>query len=318
LETERIAIKYGILNARFSDTSSVRYVLMDDNGFGGYTFQYDSSTIPDSARTVFDQATLQWNCATKVNFELGSDMAVSSSAVDGINSIRFAPSTEFSSGQLAKTNILAASRLDTCNGNSETFLYVREIDIAFNASVNWHFDTQTDTDSSAKDMLRVALHELGHAHLLGHVLDSMNVVQLGYGLHRPGILQGYDVEGGLYVMDLSTSGFCVGVSTMDSLEVDCNGVPQGVEAFKEDANPISLWPNPFESKITMLINAESTGSGFLEIKNIIGQKVCTEKPIWFSKGKNEIQFDGGFLNPGIYFLRIVGQESETTVKIIKK
>ncbi|PJF33725.1 MAG: hypothetical protein CUN57_01390, partial [Phototrophicales bacterium] len=168
------------------------------------------------------------------------------SLVDGINSVRFAPSSEFSSPTaLAQTYVRGTSRIDTCVGSTTTYLYVEEIDIAFRDTGYWHFDFTTfPADSSIKDMLPVALHEIGHGHLLDHVLESSKIMQYKYTHLNTKFLGNQDVEGGLNVMGLSVVQHCVDNLPMDSIEIDCGGSPNSIEELVTAEPDLNVWPNP--------------------------------------------------------------------------
>ena len=89
-----------------------------------------------------------------------------------------------------------------CGGNS---WYVSEMDIEFNTAIPWHTDTTLPTGSQA-DLESIALHELGHAHQLGHVRDQADPLywSISFGQTKRNLLQN-DIDGGIYVKDKSVN-----------------------------------------------------------------------------------------------------------------
>ena len=318
LESEPIEVRYSVFNARFSDTSAVSLVLGDENGLGGLTFHYDIA-VPDSMRNVFDNALLQWNCATNVNLRMGTNQSVTTSGVDGINSVRFAPASEFNANTLAFTEILASERMDTCQGFITSYLYVREIDIAFKDSVNWHYDTQNESDTSQIDMLWVALHELGHAHLIGHVLDTSKVMFYRYLDYPPRTPQSADVEAGLYIMSLSTTQQCPpNVLPMNPINVDCSGIPQDVITYSTTESGITAWPIPLEGYLSILFDSDRRGYGQLTVRNVLGQPVIIESGMAIRQGENRYGIETEGLTSGVYFLTIEIADLLYRTKLVKQ
>lgn len=93
-----------------------------------------------------------------------------------------------------------------------------------------------------------------------------------------------------------------------------NITPLGVE--EEIQSPVlvglSCYPNPFSSDLKIKVDSDKAVAGGIWIYNIRGQKV-REIPFNFTKGKNEIQWDGKDQNgvkmpAGIYFVKAKGVE----------
>jgi hypothetical protein len=87
-----------------------------------------------------------------------------------------------------------------CGGNA---WYVTEMDIEFLGSMPWHTDTTMPTTGQA-DLESVALHELGHAHQLGHVRDQNDPLywSISFGSANRTLFQN-NIDGGIYVKDKS-------------------------------------------------------------------------------------------------------------------
>ncbi|MEN0048964.1 MAG: IPT/TIG domain-containing protein [Bacteroidota bacterium] len=144
---------------------------VDDNGMSGITFQFftdfaDGTDLAGSAQ-AFLSAMSTWCSATGVNWILGADSNVDAIANDGVNIVRFGPIGGSTIGR-------ATSRWSAC-GSGGVFAdwYVTEIDIVFNENNSW-FAGAGAPSSSQTDFESVALHELGHAHQLGHTINGTN------------------------------------------------------------------------------------------------------------------------------------------------
>ncbi|MCO6495617.1 MAG: T9SS type A sorting domain-containing protein, partial [Bacteroidetes bacterium] len=96
-----------------------------------------------------------------------------------------------------------------------------ELDIAFKKTFSWEYGPDAPT-MSEYDFESVALHELGHGHQLGHVINSGNVMHyaISNGVTRRD-LQKNDTACGNYVMRKSTTGVCSGSGMTLINQVDC-------------------------------------------------------------------------------------------------
>lgn len=72
-------------------------------------------------------------------------------------------------------------------------------------------------------------------------------------------------------------------------------------------NYVSVSPNPFHSEITISTNKEISS---LELKDLNG------KTLFFSTHPQKL-INTGFLNAGVYFLKVNTSQNQTTIKIIK-
>jgi len=149
----------------------------DDNLSGGYTWimenDFFNETTHVGAPDAFFSAFDNWRCETGVNWELSNLFTDTSTATTEENIITF--DTDGTS------NELPAGTIGTCtysfsgsNCTSGIVWIVTDLDIVFDRETNWYFGTG---DIAGKiDFETVALHELGHAHQLGHVINTANVM----------------------------------------------------------------------------------------------------------------------------------------------
>jgi len=137
---------------------------VDDNGSGGYTFQMHTDFDANSAaKASFLRALDTWRCNTAVNWTNGATTAIDAVASDNVNVVRFDNGGELSVGVLG----VCSSWRSFCGGNTAM---VVELDIVFDDAASWEYGPAlpgfTDYDFET-----VAVHELGHAHQLGHVIS---------------------------------------------------------------------------------------------------------------------------------------------------
>lgn len=193
ISTQVLNINYSHSNVQSEETQH-----MNKNGMGGYTFTFNNafeSTVSGS-EAAFTRALENWRCATRINWDVDTLMTTPtvSNANDGENVVAFVSTIS----SLAT----AYSWYSNCGGNN---WYVSEMDIEFNTSIPWHTGTTMPTAGQA-DLESVALHELGHAHQLGHVRDQSDPLywSIGFGQSKRILLQN-DIDGGIYVKDKSVN-----------------------------------------------------------------------------------------------------------------
>jgi len=185
------------------------------NEAGGYNILINTSTgfaSNTEATAAFERALATWQCATNVNWNL-SDNTATEAGKDGVSVIEF--SNKLPTGVLA----IASSRYkgsgsSTCPEHN-LFWRIYEFDISFaDPSIlppgfNWNFSSDSPA-ADEFDFESIALHELGHAHGLAHVIDESSVMHfsiLNGTMKRE--LHTHETEGAQYKMGYSTVDNCV-------------------------------------------------------------------------------------------------------------
>jgi hypothetical protein len=155
-------------------TTKQKYFLVDKNGLGGYTFTYNTAFSGNAAAVAaFGRALDTWRCQTFVNFRMsGATSAIVTAALDGVNIIYFEPTLP--AGVLGvTTTYYSGSSLGACTGVN-TVWWLQEADIQFRTiplgGFTWNFGPAASIGTNY-DFESVALHELGHAHGLTHIIN---------------------------------------------------------------------------------------------------------------------------------------------------
>lgn len=198
-----LTVSYAQINAEFdpgSGTEAYQTQHQDDNSTGGYTWQMFTDFDSDAAaKASFIRAFTSWtSCAgTKINWTLGAVTTTDVAADDNINIIRFDNSAELPSGVLGR----CTSRFSGCSdGSGGIDWFVKELDIVFDDATNWNYSTAAP-GFTQYDFQSVSVHELGHAHQLGHVIS-------------PGAIMHYSVSNGTQNRTLSVNDLAGGNDVM--------------------------------------------------------------------------------------------------------
>lgn len=200
---QTLTVYYSLIDAVTGGTYSPSWLA--NIAGGGYVVQFNTgfhSNLP--AVNAFRRATTSWRCATLINITPSyTPTSIScNNGTDGVCVVTFG-----STGCPAPAGTLAATYLywTTCNG---TNWHIKEFDmiVAPTAPGNgWNFGPGATT-GGRYDLESVMLHELGHAHQLGHIINSSKVMNYSIGPNSDKrVLSQEDIDGGLDVMVQATA-----------------------------------------------------------------------------------------------------------------
>jgi hypothetical protein len=209
-----VTILYALTNVQADQNSQLyRPGHINANNTGGYTFQFDPGfTANTAANTAWQRALATWRCQTGVNWVVGTARTKTDVANDGENTVGFDSGAELPADVLGRTT----SYYSGCRAADGTVLFwVKEIDTQFDDSRNWQFGTAR-ANVLQFDFESVAVHELGHAQQLAHLILPSAVMHyaIASGTNSRTINSNSDIAGGRLV--LRTRSFVTPV---------CNPVP---------------------------------------------------------------------------------------------
>ncbi len=200
-----LTVRYNISNVNYNNRYRRTNLVNSDNS-GGYLFVFQTDFNNNAnAKNAYIRALDTWRCSggTQVYFDDGGSTATDVAAKDGENVIRFDNGNELPNNVLGRST----SYWTGCNGGNDWFL--SETDIVFDDGTNWNYDAASgSTAGNQIDFESVALHETGHSHQLGHVINTNDVMHysIGAGTERRS-LNTDDLDGGNDVINWS-SGVC--------------------------------------------------------------------------------------------------------------
>lgn len=309
---DTVHVHYGILNGRSTDSvvnaGISRFVSLFDldtevrtDTGGGYTLQFSGPlTQVDSAKAAFRQALRQWRCTTGVNFKMGADTFPSVVENDFVNMVRWDDGTDsLPSGVPALTRIFFVA----CNDVSEVGYIVTGIDISFNDGLPWNFDTTANVPAKV-DFYSVAIHEIGHAHCLRHVVENDEVMDYDIALgERRAALSPQAIAGGTWVMDSSTvpKGACY-QPMVAVASGDCQMLP--VNPPSEVLEGMVVFPNPTNGILHVRRSVRHRGDAEISVLDAGGTFVSPVIQSLGGEGGNEWLVDLNGFPDGLYLLRI--------------
>jgi PKD repeat protein len=214
--TSSLTVTHAQINVYSSGTApttiyNTRHVNKQSGGYVWQMFTGFDSNAP--AKASFLRAFQSWRCGTYVNWTTGTTTTVNAASSDGTNVIRFDVGSELPAGVLGRcTNYFSG-----CGAQPNQTWFVNELDIVFNDATNWNFNTAAPSGSQY-DFESVAVHELGHGHELGHVINSSEIMNysISNGQSKR-VLSVNDLAGGNAVMARNATGGACAIPAMTAL-----------------------------------------------------------------------------------------------------
>ncbi len=297
--TAPITIDWAILPiysdfALFAARTSQFPKLIEDNTTGGYLFEMSTGGSATffgnaAAKEAFRKAVNTWRCGTSIHWGLDLNAGTSAGfANDGTNVVIF--DNTLATGVLGRcTSRYTASGNGNCNMH-DTYWRVQEVDVQFRtaptASTTWNYNS-TGTASNQYSFESVALHELGHGHGMGHVVDPSKVMHFSIANGSESVtLAPSDIAAGSYKINASLGPNCISSpAVMTPLANPC--VPLGVdlvsfEGFLQGDDNQLIWLTNNETDMKeFIVERSPDGSRFNSIGTIASKGNSSENEYSF-------------------------------------
>ncbi|NPA34137.1 MAG: T9SS type A sorting domain-containing protein [Chlorobi bacterium] len=188
------------------------------NGSGGYSIQPSSVFKSNLQRWLaLKRAMKTWRCGTFVNIDtLSGTTTINTQANDGVFVAAFT-NIDGVGGTLA-----FAAYWYNAQWNSATNSWdwrISHFDLVFDDAEPWYYGTGTPS-STQRDFESVALHELGHAIGLGHVINISDVMYYAYRFNRN--LSGSNIAAVTQKLNYSISGTHAHATMVPLNQGNCN------------------------------------------------------------------------------------------------
>ncbi|WP_303312466.1 T9SS type A sorting domain-containing protein [Hymenobacter sp. BT730] len=164
--TTNLTIDYAIGNLTYNN-DPYQAALVGTNPQGGYTLQYTNRFAASPAHLAFQRAQVLWQNGVGANWAAGPATAVNMPADDQVNIVGFDDAQELPAGVLGTAYTYYQGCFD---GTGNLHWVLSGTDYIFDEEQVWNFASAAP-GSSQNDFESVALHELGHGLLLGHIIQ---------------------------------------------------------------------------------------------------------------------------------------------------
>ncbi len=300
--SDSIEIPFALFNIRQSAGSNFTTIpqrFADALGNGGIQFSFNEN-FPANYRVVFEHALDQWRCETGIYMTIsGQETPLDTASQDGVGVVAI---NDLDAGLRGVTKSFG----DVCFDGNTFQVYTSEVDMIFDDSADWFVDTAgTGLSPGQMDFYSIALHELGHAHHLGHSLDGNKV--MFFGIQPQEIRRDIDsgsLSGGNYSVSISLDSIICTVTSSDTIPpmqlFDCSTTAINDYAI---VNSLEIYPNPATNGI--YIRSSEIGQGEpmqITMYNKVGQE-CFQRRI--NANENGIWVNiPHHISSGIFFISI--------------
>jgi hypothetical protein len=302
-----LQIKFAIINTGSSDlVHAPRHVARNANK--GYVWNMNENFESDSiAKANFLISFKQWRCKTYINWSIGDNTSINSSVRDTLSVISFDENNELPLGVLG----LCYGYYSGCSNDD---WYIEEQDLLFRKSNLWHFGDGV-IPSNKVDFQSVALHELGHAHQLAHVIDISDLMHysINNGVQKRSI-ESSNMEAAQWIMSKSQESDICNKKKMQLLDVElCNDENFGF------FNTV-IYPNPFNELLNIDFYLSSNNKLNVFMYDVTGKLITSYKNENALKGFFPLVFDvpNHMISAGVYILKIEIGEEKIVKKLIKQ
>ena len=327
--TGDIRITHNDTSEGFSNqTLTISYALINTNdGFGTQHFSADGTgsltwrmntnfNANNPAKESFLRAFESWRCETGVNWIIGTNTSINEAAIDDTSIISFdSASNPLPEGTLGECSYV----ISACTPNRTVRDLVGELDIIFDDDLNdpdtpaiesWYFGNDPNGIAFEQwDFQSVALHELGHGHQLGHVINTNNVMHFN--------ISNFEVQRELSTNDINAAGIIQGFSTGTALcgTAQMTNYTGSCDLSTEEdelANAIRIFPNPATNQF-FIKNESFVNLQKAVIYDLSGRKI-SEYDLSNSSKTKTINIVG--MAKGVYLVNIHSENAKISTKLV--
>ena len=280
--------------------------LVKRNPNGGYLLNLNERfSLDENSSKTLSAALSQWRCETGVNWTIGKNSGITGTSRDTINLVCFDEKNQLPAGAIG----LCYSYYKSCGSN---VWYLDEFDMLFKENFNWYYGEGTPA-MNQYDFYTVALHEFGHAHQLGHVIKSSDLMH-------------YSISPSEKKREISpeNSDICYEIISESVTKNTCDFtahqlIPKSVCADVKFGffTPL-IYPNPAPGQFNVELFFNDNKTVTLQLYSITGQLVFEKhySPPNPERLMVDIPMKENNLNSGVYVLKIFGEFELATKKII--
>jgi hypothetical protein len=278
-------------------------------------------------------AIYEWNCWTGVHWKLGADTILEIAKADSVSVIYFSNSNFADTTTLMETQ----QQIYGCYDDIDSVSFYDEADIEIKRNQYlpggkaWSYDTtgaQTSVDSFY--FFDKILHELGHAHGIGHINDTLSLMYWNTADYRPFITTGgtfpapASLLGGLDMVYTSAANnpvtlpdHCADSILKPSTRM-CIDPTLSVAYVPKNTFNLNLFPNPID-RGALTITYEVTKNSYIQFKilDCIGRVVMTLSNENKPPGNYSEQINIDALAGGVYLFTANINGEFQTIKFIK-
>jgi hypothetical protein len=197
-----VTIIYALTNVESTDGTLIqRPNHINQNGSGGLTLRFSPNfTANTAAVAAMQRAIATWRCQTGMNWEVGAPFGTNTIADDNQNVVAFDAGPQLPDRVLGRTTSYYRGCLIA---NRDVVFWVKEVDMQYDDAAIFQFGPAPAVGALNQiDFETVAVHELGHAHQLTHLILPGAVMHfaIGRGQNTRTLNPASDVAGGRKVL----------------------------------------------------------------------------------------------------------------------